>query len=167
MDEPYRPNWWSRNWKWFVPVGCLSTLLLFAGGIALLITFVFGMMKSTDVYSQALQRAKANPQVVEALGTPITDGYFTSGSIQESGPSGSAELSIPISGPKGSATIYLEARKSTGQWSFNKLVVETEQPSQRIDLLTESEKSSTSLPLSADPDADDSSPEDLGQSSSI
>jgi hypothetical protein len=167
MDETYRPNWWSRNWKWFVPVGCLSTLVLFVGGIVLLMSFVFGMMKSTDVYSQALKRAKADPQVVSALGSPITDGYFTSGSIQESGPSGTAELSIPISGPKGSGTIYLEARKSTGQWSFNKLVVEIEHPNQRIDLLTESEKSATSVPLSAEPDDEDDPVEDLGQSSSI
>ena len=167
MNEPYRPNWWSRNWKWFVPVGCLSTLLLFAAGVALLLSFVFGMMKSTDVYSQALQRAKADPQVMAALGSPIADGYFTSGSIQETGPSGSAELSIPISGPKGSATIYLEARKSTGQWSFNKLVVEIEHPNRRIDLLTESERSAASTPLSAEPDSDEALPDDLGHSSSI
>jgi hypothetical protein len=137
-------------------VGCLSTLLLFAGGIALLFSFVFGMMKSSDVYSQALTRAKASPAVIEALGTPITEGYFTSGSIQETGPSGSAELSIPISGPKGAATIYLEARESAGQWSFSKLVVEIATPNQRIDLLTAPEKLAAPGALPAEPDADES-----------
>lgn len=167
MNQPYRPNWWQRNWKWFVPVGCLSTLLLFAGGIALLLSFVFGMMKSSDVYAQALTRAKANPAVIEALGTPIKDGYFTSGSIEETGPSGSAELSIPISGPKGSATIYLEARKSTGQWNFGKLQVELDASKQRIDLLTGGEATPTP-PSSTDESNDsESSPEDLGAPSSI
>lgn len=165
MSEPYRPNWWSRNWKWFVPVGCLSTLLLFAAGIALLVSFVFGMMKSSDVYAQAVTRAKADPQVIAALGSPITDGYFTSGSIQQTNGSGTAELSIPISGPKGTGTIYLEARKSAGQWSFNKLTVEIAHPNRRIDLLNDSEKSATPLP--AAPETDDNTHDDLGQSSSI
>jgi len=165
MNQTYEPNWWNRNWKWFVPVGCLSMLLLFAAFIALMISLVFGMMKSSDVYSQALTRAQANPAVVEALGSPIRDGYLTSGNISETGPSGTAELSIPISGPKGSGTIYLEARKSTGQWSFDKLVVEIEKTNRRIDLLTGSEE--TGKPLPDEPGAGENPPEDLGNSSSI
>ena len=139
MNERYEPNWWNRNWKWFVPVGCLTVIVLFAGLIVLIITFVFGMMKNSDVYSQALTRAKANPAVEAALGEPITDGYMTSGSISETNGSGNAELSIPISGPKSGATIYLEAHKSAGQWTFSKLQVEIDKPNQRIDLLTEQE----------------------------
>jgi hypothetical protein len=38
MTETGNPNWWSRNWKWFVPVGCLSLILLFCAFIAV----VFG-----------------------------------------------------------------------------------------------------------------------------
>ena len=167
MNQRYEPNWWQRNWKWFVPVGCLSTLLLFVGGIVLLVTFVFGMMKSSDVYGQAVARAKANPEVIAALGSPITEGYSTSGNIQQSGPSGSAELSIPLSGPKGKATIYVEARKSAGEWSFGKLQVEIESSHQRIDLLTGAERSTAPNQLPDGPDQDDSSFDDPGQTSSI
>ena len=92
-------------------------------------------MKSSDVYKEALARAKASPAVAEALGTPIKAGYFTSGNINVSGPSGDAELSIPISGPKGQATIYLEARKSAGEWAFSLLEVEIVETKERIDLL--------------------------------
>jgi hypothetical protein len=141
MAEPENSNWWSRNWKWFVPVGCLSVVLLFAAAIALLMTFVFGMIKNSDAYSQALARAKESPAVIEALGNPIKEGYFTSGSINETGPSGDAELAIPISGPKGSGTIYLEAEESAGQWSFSKLEVEVEKSGERIDLLADDSES--------------------------
>lgn len=165
MDQAYQPNWWNRNWKWFVPVGCLSMILLFVAFIALIASLVFGMMKSSDVYGQALTQAKASPMVIEALGAPIRDGYFTSGSIQESGPSGTAELSIPISGPKGSATIYLEARKSAGQWSFTKLVVEIEKTNRRIDLLVGSE--ANEKPALEEPDAGEDAPQDIGNASSI
>ena len=167
MNQRYEPNWWQRNWKWFVPVGCLSTLLLFVGGIVLLFTFVFGMMKSSDVYGQAVARAKANPEVIAALGSPIVEGYFTSGNIQQSGASGSAELSIPLTGPKGKATIYVEARKSAGVWSFGKLQIEIESSHQRIDLLTGAERSAEPNALPDVPDQDDSSSDDLGRTSSI
>ncbi len=30
--QPPRPGWWTRNWKWFVPTGCLGMLLL-GGGV--------------------------------------------------------------------------------------------------------------------------------------
>jgi hypothetical protein len=139
--------------------------LLIVAFVFVLMSFVFGMMKSSDAYSQALTRAKANPAVIEALGSPIKDGYFTSGSINETGPSGTAELSIPISGPKGSGTIFLEAHKSAGEWSFTKLVVEIDKSNQRIDLLTGPEENAA--PPLEHPDATDDKAEDLGNSSSI
>jgi hypothetical protein len=43
-----------------------------------------------------------------------------------SGPSGNANLAIPIAGPKAKATIYVQGVKSVGQWSFPSLVVEIE-----------------------------------------
>jgi hypothetical protein len=135
MNQKSDKNWWNRNWKWFVPVGCLGSLVLFVGFIALLMCLVFGMMKSSDVYKQALSKAKAQPAVQATIGTPIEEGLLITGNIKVSGPSGQANLSIPISGPDGKATIYLVATKSAGQWSFSTLVVEIKQTHQRIDML--------------------------------
>ena len=135
MDQPKQPSWWNRNWKWFVPVGCLSSVILLAAFIAVIMIFVFGLMKSSDAYKLALDKAKSSPEVIEALGTPIREGYFTSGNINVSGPSGNADLAIPISGPKGGATIYLEAQKSAGEWSFSKLIVEIKGSRKRINLI--------------------------------
>jgi len=50
MNQPQGRNWWDRNWKWFVPVGCLGSLILFLGFIAAIMLLVFGMMKSSDAY---------------------------------------------------------------------------------------------------------------------
>jgi hypothetical protein len=133
-------SWWSRNWKWVVPVGCLLPLLVVVGCIGSIFMVATTAMKSSDVYKDALVKAESNPEVVAALGTPITTGFFTSGNINTNGPTGEAAFSIPLSGPKGKATIQLEAKKSAGEWSFSKLVVEVKDPPQRIDLLAESEK---------------------------
>ena len=135
MKQESNNNWWNRNWKWFVPVGCLGSLTLFAGFIILIIFLVFGMMKSSDVYKNALANAKAYTAVQEAIGMPIKEGMFIAGNINVSGPSGQADLSIPISGPDGKATIYVVASKSAGQWIFSTLVVEIINTKQRINLL--------------------------------
>jgi hypothetical protein len=130
-----RPNWWKRNWNWFVPVGCFGMLVLFVSFVASVALIVFSAMKSTDVYKEALARAKANPAVIEGLGSPITEGFLVSGNTNVNGASGEANLSIPISGPNGKGTIYLAANKSLGRWNYSGLIVEITKTHQRIDLL--------------------------------
>lgn len=137
MSQSSQRNYWGRNWKWLVPVGCLGTLILLVGFAGLVFLGVMGMVKSSDAYRQALSKARDSPAAVAVLGEPIGEGFFTTGSLNVTGPSGTAELAIPIFGPKGKGTIYVEARKSLGEWSFSKLVVETEADGKRIDLLNQ------------------------------
>jgi len=54
-----------------VPLGCLTVLVLFLAFVGSILVIVFSAMKSTDVYREALARAKADPAVIEALGSPI------------------------------------------------------------------------------------------------
>jgi hypothetical protein len=133
-----RPNWWKRNWKWFVPVGCFSMLVLFVAFVVSIALIVFSVMKSTEVYKGALARAEANSAVIEALGSPITERFLISGNPNVNGASGEANLSIPISGPKGTGTIYVAANKSLGRWNYSGLMVEITKTRQRIDLLQNS-----------------------------
>src|SRR5205085_2214849 len=119
-----RKNWWSRNWKWFVPTGCFTFILLGVIFVVCIFFLVFSVLKSSDAYKTALSRAQDDQRVVAALGTPIRDGLVPSGSTNVKGPSGEADLAIPISGPKGKATIYAVGTKSAGEWTFSKLVVQ-------------------------------------------
>jgi hypothetical protein len=141
MDQPVTEtamptsNWWKRNWKWFVPLGCFTVALMFVIFVGSILVIVFSAMKSTDVYKDALARAKADPAVIEALGSPIKDGFLMSGNTNVNGASGESNLAIPISGPKGKGTIYVSAQKSLRRWNYSGLVVEVGQTHQRIDLL--------------------------------
>jgi hypothetical protein len=128
-------NWWLRNWKWCVPLGCLTMMLLFVAFVGSVALIVFSAMKSTDVYKDALAKAKAHAAVIEALGSPITEGFLVSGNTNVNGASGEANLSILISGPNGKGTVYVAAKKSLGQWNYSGLIVEIEKTHQRIDLL--------------------------------
>jgi hypothetical protein len=49
--------------------------VVFVGSIALVI---FSAVKSSDVYKDALARAKTRPAVIEALGSPVTEGFLVS-----------------------------------------------------------------------------------------
>ena len=130
-----RKNWWGRHWKWFVPTGCLTLIIVVGGCIAGLVGFVFSMIKSSDAYKDALAAAQTSTVVQKALGTPIEAGFLVSGNINVSGTSGNANLAIPISGPNGEATIYVVATRLQGKWTFNTLRVVVKDSGERIDLL--------------------------------
>jgi len=117
--------------------------LLFLAFVGSILVIVFSAMKSTDVYKEALARAKTDSAVIEALGSPIKDGFFLSGNTNVNGASGESNLAIPISGPKGNGTIYVSANKSLGRWSYSGLVVEIAQTHERIDLLQKSAPSNS------------------------
>ena len=141
MNEPpilsHHPpkNWWDRNWKWFLPSVCLTSLVSAGAAITSFAALIFGLTKSSDVYQQALAQAQADPAVIEALGSPITPGFLVSGHVNVNGASGKADLAIPIEGPKGSATVFVAASKSQGLWEFDDLAVEVKATHKRIDLL--------------------------------
>ena len=96
----------------------LLALALFVGGI---VFFVFGIMKSSDVYRVAVHRAKTNVQVADVLGAPISEGLFLTGNINVTPQSGNANLSIPVSGPKHKGTIHVVATKADGEWVCSKM----------------------------------------------
>lgn len=122
-------------------MGCFTIALLFLAFVSAIILIVFSAMKSTEVYKEALARAKADPAVIEALGSPIKDGFLMSGNTNVNGASGESNLAIPISGPKGKATIFVSANKSLGQWIYSGLVVEVGKTHERINLLQKTTRS--------------------------
>ena len=111
-SQPPRPSWWSRNWKWVVPVICVVAVtavvlpLLFIGALAYsVLSIVDHTFKSSGGYQQALAMVRADPAAMEALGTPIEDGWFPTGHVESGGSTGTSDLAIPVSGPNGGGTL--------------------------------------------------------------
>jgi hypothetical protein len=136
-------NWFQRHWVLALVGGCLLLILLFVGFIAGIFTIVESSIKKSDAYTQALTSARNNPSVIEKFGQPLQPGWMISGNIQVSGPSGNANLSIPITGPKAKGTIYVVAKKSAGRWNFDTLEVEAEGVPEQINLLSPSAPTGT------------------------
>jgi hypothetical protein len=116
-------SWFSRNWKWLVPtliLGLVLLLILVVGG---LLTFVFGLLKSSEPYQHAVAVASSKPDVVRELGTPIVPAWYVSGNINVSNSSGDANLAIPLHGKLRRGTVYVVAKMTDGAWTYDKLQV--------------------------------------------
>lgn len=121
--------------KWGL-IGCGVLVVLIAAFCAVLVFFVFGAMKRSPVYRDAVARAQADPRVQAVLGTPIETGWWTSGNVHYSGRgNGNADMTIPISGPKGSGRIHATATIEDGNLKFERLSMKPES-GDRIDLLS-------------------------------
>ncbi len=132
-----KPGWFSRNWKWAVPLGCLGTIVMFVGFIAAIFLVVMGAMRTSDAYQIAMSRARQHPAVIDALGEPIEVGWFVSGNINVNGASGEADLRVPLNGPRGSGTLYIVADKVAGEWIFERMEVALADSIERVNLLSE------------------------------
>jgi hypothetical protein len=135
MQDTGPRNWFGRNWKWLLPVGCLGILVLTVVFAALIATIILSATRSSWACTEGVELARQDPRVIVELGEPIDTGWLVTGSIRVSGPSGRAELAIPLHGPQNSATLYVVAHKQVGQWQFERAEVEVEGKAERIDLL--------------------------------
>lgn len=134
---PAKPaGWFGRNKQLAIPLGCMGALIvasLILG--ATVLTFAFAALRSSDAYRLALSTATHDPTVIAELGPPVHAGWFTTGRVTISGPSGDASLAIPLSGSRGSGTLNVSAQKSGGRWTFSVLDVSVSGRPTPVDLL--------------------------------
>ena len=112
----------TSPWLW-VGIGCGVLVVGFIVFIFVIGVVVVGSMRKSDPYREAMARAQSDPRVAAALGTPVKDSFFFSGSMHTENNSGDAKLDIPISGPKGSGVLHVTATKTDGKWFYNRMFV--------------------------------------------
>ena len=98
-------------------------IIAVAGGF---VGMIGRLMKSSDAYTEAMARAAADCRVERALGAPLEAGWFVSGTVETSGPSGHAELSIPVHGATAEGRLLVVARRSAEVWTLDLLQLEQE-----------------------------------------
>lgn len=114
--------------------GCAAVLAvttLAAGSCGYL---VFRAVRMSEPYRIAVDELRRNPAARQALGEPIAEGRFTTGTVGVSNADGEAKLAIPVSGPKGEGTLHVEAVKKSGTWTLTVLRLDPHS-GERIDLL--------------------------------
>ncbi len=135
---PQQKSWFSRNWKWFIPVVVLVPALLLVLFVGAIMSLVFGMMKSSEPYKHGMAVMMSNPQAIQSLGAPVKAGRLVSGNINTTDSSGDADLSIPVRGSLRSGKLYVIAKKSVGVWHYEKIQLWIDGQSSGLDLLHDS-----------------------------
>lgn len=122
----------NQNMKWIL-LGILS-FILFVGFAFSIVFLVMKLMKG-EAYELSLLEISNNRQVIEIIGEPIQPGWFVMGSVNTSGPEGSASLEYSIEGPNGSGKVYVYASRTVGEWKLDKVVVANVLNQQRINVV--------------------------------
>ncbi|MEI6847479.1 MAG: cytochrome c oxidase assembly factor Coa1 family protein [Chlorobiaceae bacterium] len=90
-------------------------------------------LNNTDLYKMATTQLKSNGEVSLLLGKPISTEMLM-GTIQVSGPSGNANISIRVKGSKSRGTLYIDAVKKLEKWIINEMIFEEDGTGHRITL---------------------------------
>ena len=126
---------------WIVLAAVLGGVLLFVLFIGAIFAVVFGSIRSSEPFRHALQVASHDPRALSMLGGTVKPGWLVSGNISVQNDSGQADLSIPVQGPTHKGTIHVVAKKSEGEWTYDKLMLEVDDSPERVDLLQPSRPS--------------------------
>jgi len=118
-------------------LGCLSLVLLCTGGGAAVMVGVFGAIKRSTPYQEAVTRLRADPTAVGALGQPIQTGWMVTGSVNADLNGGHAALAIPVHGPKASGVLQVEASRAAKGWTYSTLNLRLDDSKGQVNLLKE------------------------------
>lgn len=141
MANAGEKSFWKNPWVWVTGGCCLGCVAVPLIIIAVAGTGAFVAFTSSgfsDLKDEAVELAKASPEVVEVLGEPIEAGWPRNSSVNLSNGEGRAELLLPLSGPNGSGVLAVEGTKpKDGPWTFELLEFRPDNQQQTINLLPE------------------------------
>ncbi len=133
-------GWLGRNWKWFVPV-LLLAIFVICGGLAVALFAAFigkgellevyradVRIKASQPFQMALEKIRADAEVVKQLGEPIEPVELASGEVpaetDDGKPlSGNANFYFDLAGPKGTASVFCQGKMIDGKWGLSILKV--------------------------------------------
>lgn len=107
-------------------IGCSVLIVLGVAAILAIVLFVFGVIKKTPVYRDALEKVRSDQRVIAALGQPINPGFWVTGNVDVNNQKGTANFEFPVNGPKGSAKVRVAASTDGKDWEYSELVVTLE-----------------------------------------
>ncbi|MDQ6531836.1 cytochrome c oxidase assembly factor Coa1 family protein [Flavobacterium sp. LHD-85] len=129
-----RKSWLNRNWKWLIPSGCLTLLILFGLFIGGIFYEVTSIIKDSEAYKESMTAVQNNKLVVEKLGSPIETDGMVSGNVTSTNDVRTCDVQVPLKGPKGKATLFVVGEKR-GKWKYREMSVYIESTNEKIDLL--------------------------------
>ena len=115
-------------------VGVAVGILVVVSMLCMVISLIaVARVRTTEPYRHSVDLALKSAKVRQALGEPVTVGWFPQGSVNDIN-GGEAQLYISLQGANDSATIRVNATNRNGTWKYWAIRVDTER-GEHIDLL--------------------------------
>ena len=126
-------SWWKRNWKWLVPLSgiiLISLGIFFSSGMDGIATDLVQAYADTELYDNALEKAKSDERVTELLGEikPIDQLSNLEGNVEYSNDNKTVNSSIRIIGNKGKGSLDISADRMNNEWNYTKINVRIKNP---------------------------------------
>jgi Cytochrome oxidase complex assembly protein 1 len=143
-------NWFSRNWKWVLGLGCLLPLLCCGGSAALGVFGVFNAVKDNGVYLDVAAKLGTSPQAAEVLGNNVHLDGFPMTSIQSGAGETRVELTTGVVGSKGKGKVHVRATQRNADITYEVFELTTEK-GERVDLRDDKPPADEPHPADVDP----------------
>lgn len=126
-------SWWKRNWKWVVPVSgiiLISFAIFFSSGMGGIATDLAQAYADTELYKEALEKAKSDERVQELLGEiePIDKLAILEGEVHYTNNHQTVNSTIRLKGTKGKARMDITADRINDEWNYNKINIRIKNP---------------------------------------
>ncbi|KLT69603.1 cytochrome c oxidase assembly factor Coa1 family protein [Flavobacterium sp. ABG] len=135
-----RKSWWSRNWKWFLPLTLLSILsfgFILSSNIAGNTTDIVQAYSDNSLFEDAIQKANTNQEVLKIIGTiaPLDQLAILEGNTSYSKDHSTVHSSVRIQGTKTKGKLDITAFKKGTGWAYTKIVVRIKNSKKEIKIL--------------------------------
>ncbi|MCF4101869.1 cytochrome c oxidase assembly factor 1 family protein [Gillisia sp. M10.2A] len=133
-------HWWSKNWKWLVPL-CVFVILL--GGIILSsnvtghVSDVTQAYADPDLYENALIKAEENERVKQVFGDiePLDKMAILEGGLHYSKNYNTVETSVRVKGAKAQGVIDIAANRVDERWEYYIIRIRIKKPIEKKEII--------------------------------
>jgi hypothetical protein len=135
-----RKNWFSKNWKWFLPLALIS-ILIFTVVITSTskndLTNIAQAYTETALFEKAIEKANKNKRVLQTLGViqPIDKMAILEGNTIYTNNNKTVVLSVRIKGTRANGKIDISAYKKEREWNYTKISVRVKKTKEEIKIL--------------------------------
>jgi hypothetical protein len=131
--------WWSRNWKWIVPISGLILIVafFFSAGMNGVATDLVQAYVDTELYDKALAKVEADVRAKELLGEiqPIGKLAILEGYVEYTNNNGTVNSSVRILGTKGKASMDISADRIDNAWEYTKINIRIKNPPEKKQII--------------------------------
>ncbi|NMH29346.1 cytochrome c oxidase assembly factor Coa1 family protein [Flavobacterium silvaticum] len=133
-DLILRKSWFRRSLIWLVPLFFLVTFVIVSGIRSSEFSDAAMAYTENDLYENALQKANANPDVLQKTGklNPLDKMAIFEGNTKYSAHKDSVAVTVRVAGEKRKAKMDVNAHKVNGKWHYDLVQIRIKEPAETI-----------------------------------